>query len=66
QGLSVVEVWFWQDDQFTVYRLQGERYEQRERSEFLPALDLSLLATYVMYPEPLDAVIEFRQTLRNV
>ncbi|MEM9120047.1 MAG: Uma2 family endonuclease [Cyanobacteria bacterium P01_F01_bin.56] len=66
QGLSVVEVWFWQDDQFTVYRLQGERYEQRERSEFLPALDLSLLATYVMYPEPLDAVIEFRQALRNV
>lgn len=66
QGLSVVEIWFWQDDQFTVYRLQGERYEQRERSEFLPALDLSLLATYVMYPEPLDAVIEFRQALRNV
>ncbi|MEM9815972.1 MAG: Uma2 family endonuclease [Cyanobacteria bacterium P01_D01_bin.6] len=66
QGLSGGEVWFWQDDQFTVYRLQGERYEQRERSEFLPALDLSLLATYVMYPEPLDAVIEFRQALRNV
>lgn len=65
QGLSVVEVWFWQNDQFTVYHLQGQRYEQRERSEFLPTLDLSLLATYVVYPEPLDAVLEFRQALRS-
>lgn len=66
QGLNVVEVWVWQNDQFTVYRLQGGGYEQRERSEILPALDLSLLATYVMYPEPLDAVIEFRQALRSL
>ncbi|MEO1147010.1 MAG: Uma2 family endonuclease [Cyanobacteria bacterium J06638_22] len=65
QGLNVVEVWFWQNDQFTVYRLQGEGYERRERSELMPTLDLSLLATYVMYPEPLDAVIEFRQALRS-
>lgn len=65
QGLNVVEVWFWQNDQFSVYRLQGEGYELRERSEILPALDLALLATYVLYPEPLDAVIEFRQALRS-
>lgn len=65
QGLSVVEVWFWQDDQFAVYRLQEEGYELRERSEFLPALELSLLATYGRYPELLDAVIEFRQALRS-
>ncbi len=65
QGLNVVEVWFWQNDQFTVYRLQEEGYELREHSEFLPALDLALLATYVLYPEPLDAVIEFRQALRS-
>ena len=65
QGLNVVEVWFWQNDQFTVYRMQEEGYELRERSELLPALDLALLATYVLYPEPLDAVIEFRQALRS-
>jgi Uma2 family endonuclease len=65
QGLNVVEVWFWQNNQFTVYGLQGEGYEQRERSEILPELDLSILATYVIYPEPLDAVIEFRQALRS-
>jgi Uma2 family endonuclease len=65
QGLNVVEVWFWQNDQFSVYCLQREEYEQRERSELLPELDLSILATYVMYPEPLDAVIEFRQALRS-
>jgi Uma2 family endonuclease len=65
QGLNVVEVWFWQNDQFSVYYLQREGYEPRERSEILPELDLSILATYVMYPEPLDAVIEFRQALRS-
>ncbi len=65
QGLSVVEVWFWQNDQFTVYHLQDESYKRRERSEMLPALDLFLLATYVLHPEPLDAVIEFRQALRS-
>jgi Uma2 family endonuclease len=65
QGLNFVEVWFWQNDQFSVYYLQREEYEQRERSELLPELDLSILATYVMYPEPLDAVIEFRQALRS-
>ena len=65
QGLNVVEVWFWQNDQFSVYYLKREGYEQQERSEILPELDLSILATYVMYPEPLDAVIEFRQALRS-
>ncbi|NEQ44950.1 MAG: Uma2 family endonuclease [Leptolyngbya sp. SIOISBB] len=65
QGLSVVEVGFWQNDQVEVYRWQGERYERREHSEIFPALELSLLATDVRYPEPFDAVIEFRQALRS-
>ncbi len=35
------------------------------RSKFLPQLDLSLLAEYVIFPEPMDAVIEFRQKIRE-
>jgi Uma2 family endonuclease len=64
QGLSIAEVWFWQDDRFTVYHLREEGYERRDRSGFLLDLDLTLLAIYVQYPEPLDAVLAFRQALR--
>ncbi|ASC72509.1 hypothetical protein XM38_034670 [Halomicronema hongdechloris C2206] len=63
QGLSVAEVWFWQGQQFRVYHLLEEGYKRCDRSQFLPDLDLTLLATYVQYPEPLDAVVEFRQAL---
>ncbi|MBF2048007.1 MAG: hypothetical protein EDM05_021985 [Leptolyngbya sp. IPPAS B-1204] len=59
------EVWFWENGQFKLYRLQPEDYEPIEQSEFLPDLDLTLLATYVQHPEPLDAVLEFRAALRK-
>ncbi|NEP14028.1 MAG: Uma2 family endonuclease [Symploca sp. SIO2C1] len=65
QGLSIAEVWFWQDDHFIVYHLQHDEYEKCDRSQFLPDLDLNLLAKYVQHPEPLDAVLEFRQVLRE-
>jgi Uma2 family endonuclease len=65
QGLNVPEVWFWQTGQFVIYHLQGENYQQVNRSLFLPELDLSLLATYVQHPEPLDAVLEFRAAIRQ-
>lgn len=65
RGLEVPEVWFWKNDQFSVYRLRGEGYEQISRSEFLPNLDLELLATYVVYSEPLDALSEFRAAIRK-
>lgn len=65
KGLEVPEVWFWQNDRFSVYRLRGESYELLDRSEFLPNLDLNLLATYVLQAEPLDAVLEFRESVRE-
>lgn len=65
KGLGVPEVWFWQKGQFSLYRLQGEQYESIPRSEFLPNLDLNLLAAYVPNPEPLDAVLEFRAKVRE-
>jgi len=60
QGLGVPEVWFWEKGEFAVYALQAAGYERRQRSQFLPDLDLTLLATYVQHPEPLNAVLEFR------
>jgi Uma2 family endonuclease len=65
KGLGVPEVWFWKKGQFAVYHLQGDRYEQLNRSQFLPNLDLTLLATYVQHPEPLDTVLAFRAAVRE-
>jgi Uma2 family endonuclease len=66
QGLEVPEVWFWRNEKFSVHRLRETGYKQVPYSEFLPNLDLALLATYVVYVEPLDAVLEFRQAIRKM
>jgi len=65
QGLNIPEVWFWQDNQFKVYHLQDNQYQKCNRSQFLPDLDLNLLSQYIQHPEPLDAILEFRQALRE-
>lgn len=65
KGLGVPEVWFWKKGQFEVYRLRDEDYEKVFASELLPNFDLNLLAIYVQNPEPLDAVIEFREKVRE-
>jgi Uma2 family endonuclease len=64
QGLEVPEVWFWKNDRFSAYRLRDSQYEQVLRSEFLPNLDLDVLASFVVQPEPLDAVLDFREAIR--
>jgi Uma2 family endonuclease len=66
KGLHVPEVWFWQKNQFAVYHLEEGEYEWCDRSQFLPGLDLNLLATFVQSPEPLDAVLEFRTAIRRL
>ncbi|MFQ4145271.1 Uma2 family endonuclease [Chlorogloeopsis sp. ULAP02] len=65
QGLGVPEVWFWQNNQFSVYRLRQEGYELIPHSEFLPELDLSILAKYVKFPSQTQAVKAYRDTLRQ-
>ncbi|WP_088243586.1 Uma2 family endonuclease [Calothrix rhizosoleniae] len=61
QRLSVTEVWFWENEQFQVYRLRKDGYEAITRSELLANLDLNLLAEYVRHPHQLQAVKAFRQ-----
>lgn len=58
EGLGVPEVWFWQEQQFSVYGLSDQGYERMTRSRWLPDLDLSLLASYVQplnQPEAVNA-----------
>lgn len=72
--LGVCEVWFWQNDQFLMYHLREETpvqfaqtfgYEAINRSEILPGLDINLLAACVRNPNPLAAVKQFRQGVRE-
>ncbi|HLO85261.1 MAG TPA: Uma2 family endonuclease [Nostocaceae cyanobacterium] len=65
QGLGVPEVWFWQNNQLSVYRLREENYQLINQSEFLPDLDLSALAKYIKYPSQSQAVKAFRDSLRQ-
>jgi len=72
--LNVKEVWFWQNDRFSLYYLREETpvqfvptcgYEPIARSAILPNLDIELLAEYIRYPNSLTAAKEFRQRLRS-
>ena len=66
QGLQVPEVWFWKNNQFSLYRLRQQGYELISQSEFLPELDFSVLAQYVRYPSQTQAVKAYRDTLRQL
>ena len=63
RGLGITEVWFWQDNQFILYRLKEGEYEKIDRSEFLPNLDLILLSQFVNYDNQTEAVIAYRDAL---
>jgi Uma2 family endonuclease len=64
QRLGVSEVWFWQNNQFTVYHLYSDRYQQVLQSELLPNLDLSLLSQYAIISDPLEAIVAWRKVIR--
>ena len=64
--LGVQEVWFFKNNHFEVYHFRGETYEQIEQSEVLPNLDLVMLAGYTIACDPLEAVLEFREKVREM
>jgi Uma2 family endonuclease len=63
--LGVTEVWFFQENCFTVYHLQGQAYEPLAASALLPDLDLAMLADHAMRPDPLEALIAYRRRVRG-
>ncbi|MBD2099783.1 Uma2 family endonuclease [Leptolyngbya sp. FACHB-261] len=65
QRLKIPEIWFWQDEQLSIYCLREGQYEKVTRSELLPKLELELLKAYILHPQPLSAVKEFRQRIRQ-
>ena len=62
--LGVIEVWFWQDRQFTIYCLQNDSYQQKDKSQLLPNFDLNLMAQYVIINDPLEAIIQWRKQIQ--
>ncbi|MEA5507011.1 Uma2 family endonuclease [Halotia wernerae UHCC 0503] len=66
QGLGVPEVWFWQNNQFSLYYLRGNKYEQITKSELLPDLDLNLLVSLMISGDkPKDLILTFRESIRK-
>ena len=61
--LRVKEAWFWQDEGFAIFCLQGDRYQESDRSELLPDLDFNVFAQWVRHPSSLEAVKRFRRSL---
>jgi Uma2 family endonuclease len=64
-GLEVGEVWFWDGRTFGLYGLQGSSYIARDRSRFLPELDLALLATFIDSLDQTAAVREYLSRLAH-
>lgn len=65
RGLGVAEVWQWQAGAFSIYCLRSSGYERVETSELLPTLDLTMLASYVKPEAQFDAVMAFRDAIRQ-
>jgi len=61
----VREVWFWEGGEILVFLLEGDRYERRAKSTFVPDLDLSLVARLVEQPTINDAVRELRAAMKR-
>ena len=70
--LGVPEVWFWQNDRFSLYHLREETptvfmptfgYEAISQSELLTHLDMERFTEHILHPHPLTAAKAFRQHL---
>ncbi|NET39408.1 MAG: Uma2 family endonuclease [Cyanothece sp. SIO1E1] len=60
-ALNVAEIWFWIDGQISVQRLKNGKYERLEKSEWLPELNLDLLAKCASIQSRTKAVQAFRK-----
>jgi Uma2 family endonuclease len=59
QRLQITEVWFWEDDTLSLYRLRNEGYVKADSSELLPDLNINLLIDCILKPSVIEARQEF-------
>jgi len=62
---NVPEVWFWQNNQLSLYHWQESGYVQISRSELLPDLDINLLLKCLQIPNILEARVELLRGIRQ-
>ncbi|MEH1869029.1 MAG: Uma2 family endonuclease [Nostoc sp.] len=62
---NINEVWFWENNQLSVYHLNNDNYEQINQSQLLPELDISLLERCVLMPSIIEARTEFIKEIRQ-
>ncbi|MBD2138749.1 Uma2 family endonuclease [Anabaena sp. FACHB-1237] len=62
---NITEVWFWENNQFCLYHLRNDNYQQINQSELLPDLDIDLLLNCVLMPSIIDARTAFIQGIRK-
>ncbi|CCQ52234.1 Uma2 family endonuclease [Crocosphaera watsonii] len=63
--LGVTEVWFWQNQQFTIYCLENDTYQTKPNSQVLPNLDLTFMSQYVTINDPLEAITQWREQIKS-
>ena len=62
---NITEVWFWENNQLSLYHLKNDNYEQINQSELLPDLDTDLLASCVLMPYIIDARTAFIKGIKK-
>ncbi|MEH2024547.1 Uma2 family endonuclease [Nostoc sp.] len=65
QRFNITEVWFWENNQISVYHLTNDNYEQIAQSKLLPDLDINLLVRCVLMPSIIEARTEFIKGIRQ-
>ncbi|MBD2514415.1 Uma2 family endonuclease [Nostoc sp. FACHB-973] len=62
---KIPEVWFWENNQLSLYHLTNDNYEEIAQSKLLPELDINLLVRCVLMPSILEARKEFIKSIRR-
>lgn len=58
---GIPEVWFWVNGKISIYRSVDGEYAQRDRSEWLPELDIEHLEECLLIESQLDSILAFQQ-----
>lgn len=62
---QINEVWFWENNQLSLYHLTNDNYEQIPQSQLLPELDINLLTRCVLMPSIIEARTEFLKGIQQ-
>ncbi len=62
---NITEVWFWENNQLSLYYLKNDNYEQINQSELLPDFDIDLLIRCVLMPSIIDARTAFIKGIKK-